>query len=105
MAAVDETDGGDSERGDEKMGMKIANTKKFEQRYGELCDEMAAMLDEPKAGAIIENTRCRAAFGVLESIRAHQISGYSAERIIELLIEDAESRVMPSKKLEEMPEV
>lgn len=85
--------------------MKQANTKKFEQRYAELCREISVLSDYGGVvSQVSENAKCRAWFGLLESIRALQISGYDAERIVNSLIEEAESRIMPPLKFEDMPE-
>lgn len=90
------------------MGMKIVNTKKFDQRYRELCAEMRGIFnsdDRDIAIQVEENVRCRAAYFNLESIRALQVSGFDAKYIVDELIRAAESQVMPPKKLEEIPEV
>jgi len=67
-----------------------AITKKHEARHDELCAEMAELLKagpRPLIWKVEENTKTRAAFCLLEDIRAlQQTDGYDAEKIIEALI-------------------
>lgn len=91
--------------------MKKAQIKRHEERYGALCAEMAGLLSAEMAGLrrgehralcfqVEENVKSRAAFHLLEEIRALQQSGFDAERIVDALIEKAESGVKPARPLE-----
>lgn len=91
--------------------MKKAQTKRHEERYSALCAEIAGLLSAEMAGLrtgehralcfqVEENVKARSAFYLLEEIRALQKSGFDAEKIVDALIEKAESRLKPVHAIE-----
>lgn len=78
--------------------MKLAEIKKHESRQSELVDEAAGWFKNPATRTIYqqveENTKTRAAFHLLEGIRAlQQTEGYDAEKILEAIVSQAEWRL------------
>lgn len=87
-----------------------ARIKKHEERYSALCAEMAGLLSAEMAGLrtgehrvlccqVEENVKARCAFYQLEEIRALQEAGFDAERIVDALIQNAESRLKPVREV------
>lgn len=83
--------------------MNKPQMKRHEERYTDLCKEMGGWLNGSQralALEIEENVKSRAAFYLLEEIRALQMTGFDGERIVEALIQKAESRLKPARDIE-----